>query len=198
MDLKSLLYSQVPGAKPGQGSLLIADPMMREEYFFRSVVMILDVPDGGGQLGLVLNKGTRLTLKDLMPDWESGEHVPVFSGGPVDMERLFLLHTLGDVFPDAMEVCPGIFVGGDVDDIISYIDSGGEVEGKMRFFLGYCGWAPSQLRHEIERHSWAVNNNPGGPELLTGEGMEYWRHEVENLGPDYRSWLMVPPDPSYN
>lgn len=188
----------MPGGKPGQGSLLIADPMMREAYFFRAVVMILDVPDGGGQLGLVLNKGTQLTLKDLMPDWESGAHVPVFSGGPVDMERLFLLHTLGEVFPDAMEVCPGIFVGGDVDDIISYIDSGGEVEGKMRFFLGYCGWAPSQLRHELQRHSWAVNNNPGGPELLTGEGIEYWRHEVERLGPGYRSWLMVPPDPSYN
>ena len=198
MDLKNLLYSHVPVSKPGQGSLLIADPMMREEYFFRAVVMILDVPDGGGQLGLVLNKPTQLTLKDLMPDWESGADVPVFSGGPVDMERLFLLHTLGDVFPDAMEVCPGIFVGGDVDDIISYIDSGGEVEGKMRFFLGYCGWAPSQLRHELDRHSWAVNNNPGGPELLTGEGIGYWRQEVENLGPDYRSWLMVPPDPSYN
>lgn len=198
MDLKNLLYSQVSGQNPGQGSLLIADPMMREDYFSRAVVMILDEPDGGGQLGLVLNKTTELTLKDLMPDWESGARVPVFSGGPVDMERLFLLHTLGDVFPDAMEVCPGIFVGGDVDDIISYIDSGRDVAGKMRFFLGYCGWAPGQLGQEIARHSWAVNTSPRGAELLTEDGIDYWRREVENLGCGYRSWLMVPPDPSYN
>lgn len=198
MDLKNLLYSHTSGITPGQGSLLIADPMMRGDFFSRAVIMILDLPENGGELGLVLNKGTHLTLKDLIPDWENGANVPVFSGGPVDMERLFLLHTLKDVFPDAMEVCPGIYVGGNVDDIISYIDAGGEVEGKMRFFLGYSGWAPGQLQQEIKRNSWAVNPFPYGDNLLQGEGPEYWRREVEQLGPDYRSWLVVPPDPSYN
>ncbi|MBD5357983.1 MAG: YqgE/AlgH family protein [Bacteroides sp.] len=198
MDLKDLLYSHISGSIPGQGSLLIADPMMHGDFFSRSVIIILDLPEKGGELGLVLNKETHLTLKDLIPDWEEGIKVPVFSGGPVDMDRLFLLHTLKDVFPDAMEVCPGIYVGGNVDDIINYINSGGEVEGKMRFFLGYSGWAPNQLQREIERHSWAVNPSPSGEDLLNGEGMEYWRREVEQLGSDYRSWLMVPPDPSYN
>lgn len=198
MDLKNLLYNHAPNYNPGQGSLLIADPMMRGDYFSRSVILILDVPKSGGELGLVLNKCTHLTLQNLIPDWDNGASVPVFSGGPVDMERLFLLHTLIDVFPDAMEVCPGIYVGGDVDEIINYIDSGGEIDGKMRFFLGYSGWMPGQLKKEIERHSWAVNPFPIDNDLLEGDGTEYWRREVERMGPDYRSWLMVPPDPSYN
>ena len=122
----------------------------------------------------------------------------MFCGGPVDMERLFLLHSLGSVFPGASEVIPGVFVGGNVDDIISYLEDGGQIEGNLRFFLGYSGWTKGQLQAEIARHSWAVNNHPDGRKLLTGEGNGFWRREVMNLGDSYRSWLMVPPDPSYN
>lgn len=200
MNLEDMLNTPKSEIKPAQGSLLIANPMMREIHFSRSVIMILDVPAAGGELGLVLNKPTNLTLSDLvaMPEWENGRMVPIFSGGPVDLERLFMLHSLGDVFPGSLEVCPGIFVGANVDDIINYIDSGGTIEGKMRLFLGYSGWAPGQLSREIEQRSWAVDPLPEDIRLLSGGGTEYWRKAVELLGPSYRSWLMFPPDPSYN
>ncbi len=200
MNLEDMLTPPLSGAKPGQGSLLIANPMMREQHFSRSVIMILDVPASGGELGLVLNKPTNLTLSDLvmMPDWDNGRSVPIFSGGPVDLERLFMLHSLGEIFPGSQEISPGIFVGANVDDIINYIDSGGEIEGKMRLFLGYSGWAPGQLNCEIERRSWIVDPLPDGIGLLSGAGTDYWRKAVEQLGPAYRSWLMFPPDPSYN
>lgn len=198
MDINNLLYDHVSGKTPGVGSLLIADPLMEELYFSRSAVLLLDVTDDGGHLGLVLNKETRLTLHDLMPDWEKGKEVPIYCGGPVSMERLFLLHSLGNVFPGTIEVTPGVYVGGNVDDIVDYIEAGGEVEGKLRFFLGYSGWTKGQLRGEIERHTWAVNTRPDGRGLLVGEGDAFWRREVKALGEDYRSWLMVPPDPSFN
>lgn len=199
MDIHNLLYNQdASGINPRAGSLLVADPMMEEIYFSRSAVLVLDESSDGGNLGITLNKGTNITLHDLIPDCQRGGEVPVFCGGPVDMERLFLLHSLGAVFPGASEVIPGVFVGGNVDDIISYLEDGGQIEGNLRFFLGYSGWTKGQLQAEIARHSWAVNNHPDGRKLLTGEGNEFWRREVMNLGDSYRSWLMVPPDPSYN
>ncbi|MDE6576556.1 MAG: YqgE/AlgH family protein [Muribaculaceae bacterium] len=199
MDLNNLLYNQRHDILPQRGSLLIADPMMEELYFKRSVVMILDDDTiEGGQLGLTLNKATNLTLHDITPGWKKGFEVPIYCGGPVDMGRLFLLHTLGDIFRNSTEVSDGIYIGGDFNDIIDYIEGGEKIEGKLRFFLGYSGWSAGQLAGEIDSHTWAVNTSPVSKGLLQGEENEFWRREVENLGEAYRSWLMVPQNPAYN
>lgn len=198
MDIKDLLFS---GNFPGKveiGSLLISEPLMTDPYFSRSVILVLDKPEDNGHFGLILNKRTELTLKDLMPDWEEGKNVPVYCGGPVDMERMFLLHTLGEELGSSIEISPGIYVGADLDKIIDYVNNGGSVDGKLRFFLGYCGWSPGQLSAEINGNTWAVNTVPESFDLLKGDGEEYWRREVSELGESYRSWLLMPTDPSLN
>lgn len=198
MNLSNLLYDYNPDVVPERGSLLISEPMMEEAFFCRSVVMILDIDRQRGHLGLVMNKLTHLTLQNLLPEWGNGKTVPVFCGGPVDNQRLFMLHTLGPRFEGASEVIPGIYVGGKIEDIVNYIDEGGDIEGKIRFFLGYSGWSKNQLKGERENHSWAVDLHPDPSGLLEGEGNSYWRREVKRMGENYRSWLMVPQDPSYN
>ena len=198
MDIKDLLFSSLPAADPHMGSLLIAEPLMDDKYFSRSAILVLDEPEEGGHFGLILNKPTEMTLNDLMPEWEDGKRVPVFCGGPVDLQRMFLLHTLGERLGSNTEVLPGIYVGADLDKIIDYIDNGGEVDGKIRFFLGYCGWSPGQLSAELNGKTWGVNSLPQCENLLKGEGLEYWSREVKDLGEDYRSWLVVPPNPSFN
>lgn len=197
MDLKELLFSSPVNINPHCGSLLIAEPLMDDAYFSRSVILVLDEPVDGGHFGLILNKPTEMTLHNLMPDWEAGERVPIFCGGPVDLERMFMLHTLGDKLGNCVEVVPGVYVGAEIDKVIEYIEDGGEVEGKMRFFLGYCGWSAGQLDAEIENHTWAVNPSPERS-LLSGEGNDYWREEVSELGEAYRGWLLVPANPSLN
>ncbi|MDE5975875.1 MAG: YqgE/AlgH family protein [Muribaculaceae bacterium] len=198
MDFNNLIYKPSSGDQPGRGSLLIAEPLMKELHFQRSVILLLDSDNEGGHMGLALNKATSLTLRDLMPDWENGRDVPVYCGGPVDLQRLFMLHTLGATLPGSMEVSPGIYVGGDVEAIKDYVDSGGEIEGRLRFFLGYSGWHKDQLAGEIKRNSWAVNNFPDGSLLLSSEENDFWRREVENLGDNYRGWLMMPQEPWLN
>lgn len=168
MNIRNLLYDYNPVITPERGSLLVSEPMMEETIFSRSVVMILDIDRGRGHLGLVMNKPTQLTLKNLMPEWEAGGDVPVFCGGPVDQQRLFMLHTLGSCFRGASEVIPGIYVGGDIEDIVDYIDSGEKIDGKLRFFLGYSGWSKDQLESERKRHSWAIDLHPESSELLSG------------------------------
>ena len=198
IDLKDLLFTDLPTATPHMGSLLVSEPLMEDNYFARSAILVLDEPEAGGHFGLILNKPTEMTLKDLMPDWEQGDRIPIFCGGPVDLQRMFLLHTLGDKLGASAEVLPGIYVGADLDKIIEYIEEGGEVDGRLRFFLGYCGWSPGQLADEINRKSWAVNALPQCSNLLKGEGVDYWSREVKDLGEDYRGWLVVPTDPSLN
>lgn len=198
MDLKDILFSDLPTGTPHMGSLLLSEPLMEDKYFSRSAILVLDEPEDGGHFGLILNKPTEMTLNDLMPEWEEGKRVPIYCGGPVDLQRMFLLHTLGEKLGSSTEVLPGIYVGADLDKIIEYIEEGGEVDGYIRFFLGYCGWSQGQLAAEIENKTWAVNALPQCSNLLKDEGLKYWSREVKDLGEECRAWLVVPLDPSLN
>ena len=198
MDIKDLIFSDIPVSTPHSGSLLLSEPLLKDNYFSRSAILVMDEPVDGGHFGLILNKETEMTLHDLMPEWEAGTKVPVYCGGPVDLQRMFLLHTLGETLGSNYEILPGIYVGADLDKIIDYIEGGGEVDGHLRFFLGYCGWSPGQLAAEITGKSWAVNSLPQCDNLLKGTGVNFWTREVQDLGEDYRGWLMVPEDPSFN
>ena len=84
------------------------------------------------------------------------------------------------------------------DRIRDYIASGGETDGLMRFFMGYSGWGSGQLTKEILENSWTVNVHPDSAGLLRGEGEVYWRRQVGDLGPEFRSWLSIPAHPSLN
>lgn len=198
MNIESLIHKDPSIVNPAKGDLLIAEPLLDEPYFKRSVVLLLDEDENKGHLGLTLNKITPVTLQDLFPDWDAGKNIPVYCGGPVEADRLFMLHSLGDLFPGAMEVSPGIFVGAPLDEIIDYINTDHYSESKIRFFLGYSGWTKDQLTSEILNNTWALNPNVTSQDMLLGSENSYWRREVERLGEKYRSWLLVPPNPSYN
>lgn len=198
MNLESIIYKDPSIVNPQRGDLLIAEPLLTEPYFSRSVVLLLDEDTNHGHLGLTLNKITPVTLQDLFPDWYAGKDIPVYCGGPVEADRLFMLHTLGDKFEGSMEVVPGVYVGAKLDDVIDYINTHHYTEGDIRFFLGYSGWSKDQLTSEILKNTWALNPNGASSDLLLGNEDTFWRREVEKLGEKYRSWLVVPKNPSYN
>ena len=198
MDLESIIYKDPTIVNPQKGDLLIAEPLLDEPYFKRSVILLLDEDNNQGHIGLALNKITPVSLLDLFPDWKAGAEEPVYSGGPVEADRLFMLHTMGDRFEGSMEVSPGLYVGAKLDDIIDYINNNRYADGNIRFFLGYSGWSRGQLTSEILKNTWALNPNPGHTDVLTGAEDLYWRREVRRLGEKYRSWLLVPSNPAFN
>lgn len=137
-------------------------------------------------------------MQDLFDLSEDALNVEVYSGGPVDGDRLFMLHTLGKQVEGSVEIANGIYVGGELTDIAAAVSSGAAVTGEMRFFVGYSGWGKGQLEDEIEGNFWAVSRDYDPELLLTGSGTHYWREEVGRLGERYRSWLMIPENPSDN
>lgn len=200
MDKKlstQFFYGEAPERPAAVGDLVIAAPLEKRE-FSRSVVLLIDCDENEGKLGLVLNKRSALSLKDLVPYWESAEDIPVYIGGPVENDRLFMLHTLGDEFPGSIEILPGLYVGGSTEAMVNYIREGNPVEGKIRFFAGYAGWSPQQLEAEIESKVWSLATPHNAEELLTGSGNAFWRREVKKMGERYRGWLSVPSNPDLN
>lgn len=182
------------------GSLLVAEPFLREGYFNHAVITLVDYVREQGAMGVVMNNqlpGT--TLQSLIDGITVEEPVPVYCGGPVSSDRLFFMHTLGALFPEASEVSPGLYISGDFPTVVDYVNSGYPLEGRLRFFVGYSGWERGQLEKECMDKVWAVSE-PVLPaeDALTGGEDAYWHKVVRLMGPSYRDWLRHPKNPSLN
>lgn len=182
------------------GSLLIAEPFLTETWFERSVITVIDHSYDEGTSGVVLNAPIESTLDEVLDGVDPDTHIHVFCGGPLSQDRLFFVHTLGDaIIPDAREYSPGLWIGGDFNAAIGYINAGYPVEGFMRFFVGYSGWTGGQVEKEIEMDTWAVQPHAASMgNILTGYGDTYWHSAVRSLGSRYRSWQLLPHDLTSN
>lgn len=195
-DICSALFA-APAAvasSPHGGSLLVAEPFLDEDCFCHAVVSLIDYEPGGGAMGVVLNHRSPSMLSELLEDADVRVDCPVYIGGPLASDRLFFMHTLGDgIIPGARAYAPGLYVGGDFDAILEYVNSGYQVDGTVRFFVGYSGWERGQLEQELACGAWAMAQADSDPEqLFRGHGDAYWHRAVRALGEPYRSWRMVP------
>ena len=89
---------------PAQGSLLISEPFLQDSYFQRSVVLLVE-HTREGSMGFVLNKKTDLFVNTFFSGLEGIPQIPIYIGGPVSSNRLFFVHTLGDlIIPDTYKI----------------------------------------------------------------------------------------------
>ena len=183
---------------PVAGSLLVAKPTVDDNCFGRSVILVIS-HDNDGSMGLILNRPTTLMLPDVIDFVNPPAQVRLFLGGPVGENVMFFIHTLGpEVVPGSQEVAPGIFFAGDFEALKFYIERGGDIAGKVKFFAGYSGWTGGQLMGEIERQDWAVLDVIDN-DVIMGEGnTEMWQWAVSQFGTRYRLWNNFPLDPCDN
>lgn len=182
---------------PEPGNILISEPSLQDLYFQRAVVLLVE-HNAKGSMGFVLNKKTELFVNSFIPDLEECVPIPIYLGGPVSPNRLFFIHTLGDlIIPDTIPISDGLYFDGDFDFLKKYILNGHSVEGKVKFFLGYSGWTEGQLGNEIDSEAWVVSNTSNDT-VIPAEGESYWKHSLERLGQRYKTWINYPKDPLLN
>lgn len=138
-DLESFLFNINIDSRvqPAPGALLVAEPFLYERYFHHSVICLVDYEPAGSAMGIVLNNPTDHSLQELLPDVKVQTRIPVYCGGPMSEDRLYFVHTLGDLIPSSREIVPGLYIGGDFDTMLSIINDGYDTVGHIRFFLGY-------------------------------------------------------------
>lgn len=182
---------------PAQGSILISEPFLQDAYFQRSVVLLVEHTQEGS-MGLVLNKKTELIVNSFFPDLKEFPEMPIYLGGPVSPNRLFFIHSLGDlIIPGSLKINEHLYFDGSFDALKRYILNGHDIEGKVKFFLGYSGWTKGQLHGEITKNSWVVSHATNR-NLLIAEGEAFWKRSLESLGSQYETWTKYPKDPYLN
>ncbi|MCP4205217.1 MAG: hypothetical protein GY769_25180 [bacterium] len=88
-------------AGPAKGKLLVASEDLFDPSFIRTVVLLLDYGETGA-VGVILNRPTSGSLKDLLPDadWASQSPDPIYLGGPVGINQALMLSSTGQESPD--------------------------------------------------------------------------------------------------
>lgn len=178
---------------PQKGLSLIAEPLTDDDYFGRSVVLLAE-HGLEGSVGFVLNKKTNYLLSDLVENLESD--FIIYKGGPVEPNALHYIHTLGHL-EDAIPIEDGLFWGGDFEQLKDQIKLGMINDKQIQFFMGYSGWSPDQLEHELNDHFWIVSAIDK-KDILLKVNDRFWTDTVKALGDKFRIWLNVPENPNYN
>ena len=183
------------------GDLLVATPALLDPNFERTVVLLLDL-DEGGALGVVLNRPSGVPVGEVLPDWTdvAGEPDVLFQGGPVSTDSALAVGSYGSLGDDPDEEPVGFRRLYDDVGIVD-LDTPTEIVAPalsgMRIFAGYAGWGEEQLVAEILEGSWFVV--PSVPDDLFGQDPEGLWRRVLRRQPGELAWVSTQPaDPTLN
>lgn len=180
--------------EPSAGRLLISAPFMGD-IFKRSVILLTEHNEEGS-VGFILNKPTEFKLHEVIEDFPEFD-AKVFLGGPVQQNSLNFIHKAGNILEGGFEISNGVFWNGNFEVLKVLIENGSLDPEDFRFFLGYAGWSPDQLKNEIKRNSWYLND--ASPEILFGnESEKLWSTILKSMGKEYSIISTFPDDPSVN
>jgi putative transcriptional regulator len=136
---------------------LIAMPSMVDPNFASTLTYVCEHNEQGA-VGIVVNRPIDLTLGQLLAQVDlavtSGpRHAePIYFGGPVQLDRGFVLHRPVGQWQASLPVREDIALTTSRDILQAVAEGGGPTE--MLVSLGYAGWAPGQLEDEIRQNAW--------------------------------------------
>lgn len=147
---------------------LIAMPSMLDPIFGGTVVYICE-HNASGALGMIINRPTDMTMDVLFERLDLSLEItphglmprsPVMFGGPVQIERGFVLHAPAADYNSSLTVSDEVALTTS-RDVLEAVARG---EGPQRLVvtLGCAGWSAGQLEDEILRNGWlTVRADPG-------------------------------------
>lgn len=177
-----------------RGQLLLAEPMLLDPNFQRTVVLVTEHTEAGA-MGLVLNRPSGTTVGEAAPELEAladGEE-PVFVGGPVQPGAVMVLAQFDD------PTGAGALVTGDVGFLqvgADFTDASAATR-RARVYAGYAGWGPGQLEAEIEAEGW-IHAAARREDLFSDDPETLWSTVLDRKGGRYALIARMPLDPSVN
>jgi putative transcriptional regulator len=104
---------------------------------------------------------------------------------------------LGEKLNECKEIVPGVYWGGKYNKLRHLIDTGQVKPDQIRFYAGYSGWDPKQLKHELKEKSWLLSQANKrfsfheNPKIL-------WSDVLRSMGNEFAVLANFPEDPTLN
>ena len=148
---------------PGMNSVnltdhfLIAMPAMQDPYFANSLVYVCE-HNAEGALGIIVNRTIELDLAGLLEKIDITLQAadlarrPVYFGGPVQLDRGFVLHRPAGEWQSSIRINPEVALTSS-RDVLAAVGEQGEPHDLL-VTLGYAGWGAGQLEEELGQNAW--------------------------------------------
>jgi putative transcriptional regulator len=146
-----------PALAQDDAMILIAHPAFRDLEYRQTVLIAAPAPNGG-HVGVILNRPTRRSLGSLFPEHEPSKKVidPVYYGGPFSRGALVaLVHADQSPGAGSVPLMKDLYLAFRANTIDHVIET---TPNEARYFVGYVGWRPGELKSEIDRGLWTVLN----------------------------------------
>ncbi len=164
---------------------LIAMPSLTDPYFKKSVVYICE-HDEKGAMGFIINFPVKLTLQELLKNVETISHQPepplldpVFLGGPLELERGFVLHSPLTDNSQSTQLNEQLMMSNS-NAVLSILGTDKAPE-KYMVTLGYASWDPGQLEQEINDNNWITIKSENDI-IFNTPAADRWSESLHRLG----------------
>ncbi|GAC1317564.1 MAG: YqgE/AlgH family protein [Thermoleophilaceae bacterium] len=179
-----------------RGKLLVASPALTDPNFNRAVVLVAEHTDDGA-LGLVLNRPSTGTVREIVPALEElvDDEALLYIGGPVQREGVMLLAEFEQPADSARIIFAEVgFLAAGPDDDEAALSA---AIRDLRVFAGHSGWGPGQLEAELGREDWIVEDAQPD-DVFFEDPAELWSSVLARKGGNFALIARMPVDPSVN
>ena len=171
------------------GTFLISTPQMPDPRFEEHVIYIC-AHSKEGAMGVAINQPhAALTLPEILrganlsvPDVS---FAPVYMGGPVELESAFILYKSGYTTEHQLDISETVSLTREtrvLEDI-----SKNQGPKHYLFILGYTGWGPGQLEHELVHNGWLTV--PADDTIIfSSADTDKWKAAALQLGIDITTY----------
>jgi putative AlgH/UPF0301 family transcriptional regulator len=139
------------------GKLLVASRDLGDPNFAKTVILLVRYDDDQGAVGLAINKRTDIPLSRAFQDLKEakGRTDPIYIGGPVELNTVMALLRASSKPEGASRVFGDVYLISDKDLLTQTLASKAEA-AVFHAYVGYAGWGPGQLEHEVELGAWHI------------------------------------------
>jgi len=163
---------------------LIAMPTMLDPNFYHTVTYIIEHNEDSA-IGIVINQPVALTFGEmakqlgLVSDDSKLLNQTIFRGGPVELERGFVLHRPVGKWDSTLKVSDNIAISTSSDVVEALAKGEGPSESLVA--LGYAGWGAGQLEQEMADNAWL--SGPADADVIFKTNIEErWKAATKLLG----------------
>lgn len=138
------------------GKFLVARRDAPDPRFARTVILLAKYGQEGA-MGIVVNRPTQLPLARVLDGVKGakGRQERAYLGGPVEMENVLAMVRTRENVADGLHVLPDLYVIASKAAVEKAL-AGKSDPGTFRAYMGYSGWGPKQLEHEMDLEAWFV------------------------------------------
>lgn len=139
-----------------KGMFLVATEQLAHSSFRETVILVTHLSERGAT-GLAINRPSEFHVDEIFPEVEQLRrfHDDVYLGGPVRTNSVFVLMRTKRPHANMYRIAKDLYFSAGTSALTHGLENLSNDE-RTRAFVGYAGWAPGQLEHEIHRGDWLV------------------------------------------